>query len=233
MSCAPAAFIATGNQPMLDEYLTLTKDLLRDDGRERVSDDQIGRALSLAIAQYSKDRPRRSIEDAMVEAQSRFAYPTDASVSDIEYPIGGFPPTYLPRLQWGRYEAPDGVKLAFKGTMPEGVTVRLVLLRAHVLDVSSTTIPAADREAVVSYAVAILFDQIAAQTSGDGTPTIAADAVNHAAKPENYARRAERLRQRYYDLIGLDPKRVVGASVTVSRPLPAADGGGRLTHRRR
>lgn len=217
---------------MIDKFLTLTKDLLRDDGRERVSDDQIDRALSLAIAQYSKDRPHKAVADFEVEDNSRLPYPAQGDVQEVEYPIGGFPANYLPRDGWGRYDAPEGPLLVFRGHIDAGATIRLSLACAHVLDETSTTIAEVDYEAVVSYAAAILFDQIAAQTSGDGNPTIQADAVNHAAKPENFARRAERLRQRYYDLLGLDPKRVVGASMTVSRPLPASDGGARLTHRR-
>ena len=94
-------------------------------------------------------------------------------------------------------------------------------------------IPEADREAVASYAAAVLFDQMAATTSGDSNPTIPADAVAHAAKPEAFAKRAERLRQRYYDLLGIDVRRTRPASAMAVQPLSASDGGRRLTHWRR
>lgn len=216
---------------MRDDFLTITTDLLRDE-RDRVNDAQLGRALDLALAQYGKDRPLKTVRDETLSIASRLAWPADGNVSAIEYPIGSIPPSLMPRQSWQRYDAPDGAELIFPGGLPAGTTIRLTILAAHLLTVETDTVPEADREAVASYAAALLFDQMAADTSGDGNPLIAADAVQHGTKPDNYARRAERLRARYFEILGLDPKRVRPASVTVPQPTPASDGGRRVTQRR-
>ena len=216
---------------MRDDFLTITTDLLRDE-RDRVNDAQLGRALDLALAQYGKDRPLKTVRDETLPAASRLDWPEEGSISAIEYPIGNIPPSLLPRQSWQRYDAPDGAELIFPGGLPAGTTIRLTLLGPHLLTDETDTVPEADREAVASYAAALLFDQMAADTSGDGNPLIAADAVQHGTKPDNYARRAERLRARYFEILGLDPKRVRPASVTVPQPTPASDGGRRVTQRR-
>lgn len=216
---------------VLGDFQTLTTDLLRDDA-ERVDAGQIARAIALAVAQYGKDRDRRVVEDVIAPGGHTIDHPANAKVLAIEYPIGNVPPTYVGRMEWSLYQEPDALKISFLRPFNDGETLRLTLARAHVLNDEIDTIPVSDREAVVSYTAAVLFDQIAAETSGDGNPTIAADTVNHQSKPENFAKRAERLRQRYYDLLGIDPKRVQAASVTVTQPLASTTGGPRLTHYR-
>lgn len=217
---------------MLGDFQTLTSDMLRDDV-SRVNAEQLVRAIGLAVSQYSKDRPRITVEDVVAPGGSTVEHPANAKIISIEWPIGFRRASYLNTSSWDIYQSPTGFELRFDRTFLNGDSLRLTLQRPHELTDAADTIPVSDREAVASYAAAVLFDQIAAETSGDGNPTIPADTVNHAAKPENFAKRAERLRQRYYDLIGLDPKRVKGASVTVPNPLPSSVGGNRLTQRRR
>lgn len=216
---------------VLGDFQTLTADLLRDDVN-RVDAGQIDRAIGLAVAQYGKDRERRTVEDVIAPGGKSIDHPADAKVLAIEYPVGNVPPTFISRGAWEVYQTPTDLKVIFLRSFNAGETLRLTLARAHLLTVDTDTIPADDREAVASYAAAVLFDQIAAETSGDSNPTIPADTVNHQAKPENFAKRAERLRQRYYDLLGIDPKRVQAASVTVTQPLASTTGGPRLTHYR-
>jgi hypothetical protein len=218
---------------MLDDLRRLVGDLVRDDA-ERVATGQSDRAISLAVVQYDKDRPRRCVEDVVAPGGGSLALPDGARrVVQVEAPAGIIPPCVLPSRAWGHYNAPDGVKLLFPAPLAEGTPVRLTLTRAHDLTASVDTIPEADREAVASYAAAVLFEQIAATTSGVSSPTIPADTVDHGSKPVNFAKRAELLRQRYYDLLGIDVKRQQPASAVATQPLPASDGGHRLTHFRR
>lgn len=98
-------------------------------------------------------------------------------------------------------------------------------------DADTDTLPPDDMEAVASYAAAVLFDQIAAATSGDSSLTIAADAVDHKQKPSEFAKRATTLRQRYHDLLGIDPKRLKGGSTLAQVRLPSSRGGRRLIQR--
>lgn len=218
---------------MLDDVRALTDDMVRDDARERVSADQRDKAIALAVAQYGRDRPRVVVADIAAPADGLIAIPAGAaSLAGIEHPVGYRPPALLPPTAYQLYTTPDGPSVMLVATITAGEPVRVTWHHPHILTVVEDTIPAVDHEAVASYAVAVLFDQIAALTSGDGNPTIPADAVNHQAKPENYAKRAERLRQRYYDLLGIDVRRVRPASVLVQLPLPSSTGETRLTHHR-
>jgi len=216
---------------VLDDIRTLVCDLLRDDV-QRVSTEQLDRAIGLAVVQYGKDRPRILVEDVMAPGGRAIDLPDGAlKVLAIEHPVNAFPPAVLPADAWRLYQTPGRMQILLAAPAAAGATLRLTVTRPHELTETVDTVPADDREAVASYAGAVLFDQIAAATSGDGNPTIQADTVNHAAKPENYGKRAERLRQRYHDLLGIDPKRVQPFSTTVTVPLANSKGGPRLLRR--
>lgn len=217
---------------MLGGLQTLVDDMVRDDA-ERIDAGQRDRALSLALVQYGRDRPRRIVVDRFMPEDGLIVPPAGArDVLSIEYPVGSRPPRYLSPHQWQPYDDPEGRCILVSSGVPGGEEMRITFAAAHAVDIEGGTVPEEDHEAVASYAAAILFDQIAAMTSGDGNPTIPADAVNHGAKPENFAKRAERWRQRYHDLLGIDVKRTKAASVLVQTPLPSTTGGSRLTHGR-
>ncbi|TXH32519.1 MAG: hypothetical protein E6Q98_24655 [Rhodospirillaceae bacterium] len=218
---------------MLDDFRTLVNDMIRDNV-ERVTADQLDRAIGRAVIQYGKDKPRAVVEDIVSPGGKVLDFPDGAiRVIGIEYPVAEMPASRLRSDQWSVYEAPAGKQIVLDIATQAASYVRLTVTRRHLLSDDDDTIPDTDQEAVASYAAAILFDQISADTSGDGSPTIAADAVNHQAKPDNFAKRAERLRQRYYDLLGIDPKRVQAASVNVTVPMASTTGGPRLLHHRR
>ena len=217
---------------MLSDYQVLVNDMIRDSA-DRVDAEQLDRAIGLAVIQYGKDRPREVVEDIVSPGGKILDMPQNAiRVTSIEYPVAEFPISRLHSDQWGIYKAPDGEKIILDVHTLMASYVRLTVVRNHILTETDDTIPSVDREAVGSYAAAILFDQMSADTSTDGNPTIAADTVNHQAKPDSFAKRAERLRTRYYDLLGLDPKRVQGASVNVTMPSRSTTGHRRLTHGR-
>ena len=218
---------------MLNDYQVLVNDMIRD-GNGRIDAEQLDRAIGLAVIQYGKDRPREVVEDIISPGGKILDVPENAiRVIGIEYPVAEMPTSHLLSDQWGIYKAPNGEKIILDVHTLMASYVRLTMVRDHILTRTDDTIPAVDREAVGSYAAAILFDQMSAATSADGNATIEADAVNHQGKPDNFAKRAATLRQRYYDLLGLDPKRVQGASVNVTVALPSSTGGRRLTHHRR
>lgn len=226
---------------MIDDLRVLVDDLVRD-VVGRVGDDARDRALGLAVVQYAKDRPRMAVADlaAIVDGSPtirRLPLPTDwtdgSEIVSIEHPIGHVPPRLLPRETWSALRTPTGVVIALPHGADAGEVHRLIYTVAHALDGTTDTIPIADREAVAQYAAAILLDQVAALTSGDSGSTIKADAVDHGASGPNYAERARTARKRYHDLLGIDPKRMKAASVTVHPPLPATTGLGRLLFGRR
>ncbi|MEP9372612.1 hypothetical protein [Mesorhizobium sp. KR1-2] len=216
---------------MLADLQTLVDDMVRDDAA-RIDADQRDRAIALALVQYGRDRPRRFVSDVTMPEDGLIELPEGArAILTVEYPVGLRPPRFLSPHQWSRYDAPEGPRELVSG-VATGATMRVTFGGAHALTEDQDTVPPEDREALTSYAAAILFDQVAAMTSGDGNPTIPADAVNHGAKPENFAKRAERWRQRYHDLLGIDVKRTKAASVVVQTPLASTTGGSRLTHGR-
>lgn len=224
---------------MLADLRTLVDDLVRD-VVGRLGAEARDRAIGLAVVQYGKDRPRMRVADlAAVDdpLPRHLEWPAaiDAASAPvaIEYPIGHVPPRMVPRHAWALLETPAGRVLGLPGYIPAGAVCRLTWTLPHQLADDEDTIPAGDREAVAQYAAAVLLDQVAAMTSGDQSSLIQADAVDHKDSGPNYAARAGTARRRYHDLLGIDPKRVQAASVTVNPPLPSTTGGRRLLFWRR
>jgi hypothetical protein len=85
----------------------------------------------------------------------------------------------------------------------------------HTVNPAEDTIPALDREAVCCWAAAQIMDQLSANVSGDEDSTIDADSVDHGAKAGNFAKRAREYRARYWNQLGIDPKRNAAASQVV------------------
>lgn len=223
---------------MLDDFRALVDDQVRD-AAARLGDEARDRALGRAVVQYGKDRPRLLVADiaAIGGMPPHLPLPDgwvagESAAVSIEYPIGAMPPTLMLRPRWGVIATPAGVVIALPQDAAVGKTHRLTFTAPHQLAEDADTVPPADREAVSLYAAAILLDQLAAATSGDQDATIQADSVRHGQTGPNYAARATTARQRYHDLLGIDPKRQIPASVTVAPPLASSTGGGRLLWRR-
>lgn len=214
------------------DYQNIVGNLARDDAG-RLDVDARDTAIALAVIRYSKDRPLSAVEDVASLGGHYLVLPTgwDADSSDVqavEYPIGNVPPNYLGG-NW-RNNTPTGVQIGIPSSLTTGELVRMTYTKPHVLEGEIDTLPVRDREAVASYAAAILFDQLAATYSGDTDSTIMADGVNHGDKSGRFASRANKLRQRYFDELGIDPKRLVAASVTVDLDMHSSLGRDRLTH---
>ncbi|WP_238121965.1 MULTISPECIES: hypothetical protein [unclassified Xanthobacter] len=225
---------------MLQELRALVDDLVRD-VVGRVGEEARDRAVSLAIVQYGKDRPRTRVSDLVAQdapvprhLDLPEGWDVEASIAlTIEYPVGHVPPRIMPRHAWAVLVTPAGQVLGLPRAIPAGATCRLTWTLPHEIGEDVDTLPPGDREAVAQYAAAVLLDQVAAMTSGDHSSVIQADAVDHQEAGPNYAARASTARRRYHDLLGIDPKRVQAASVTVNPPLPSTTGEHRLLFRRR
>jgi hypothetical protein len=208
--------------------------LVRDDtGRITAADEE--RALADAVEQYSKDRPRHKAEDFAAIAGAIQDLPPGWQVDfskliSLESPIGDSPPTLIPSEEVSLYLAPAGEKIMTRTAIGAGRQVRATYTIRHALDGSNDTIPSKDREAVSSYAAAILCDHLASIYSASSDSTIQADAVEHRTKAQEFASRARTLRKLYYDQLGVDPKRNVAAGVVVSPPRKDSTGWPRLTH---
>jgi hypothetical protein len=185
------------------------------------------RALAAAVQRYGRDRPRRLVADVTSVDGRTLALPAAADPDQpfqLEHPIDDDPPAYLDADDWIVYRGPTTTEIRLVGSLAAGAVVRMTYGASHVVDATTDTIPVRDREAVACYAAATLADMMALRTAGDGSPTIGADSVDHGSKSSNYAARANRLRQRYFELLGIDPKRLAPASATGTVPSKASWG---------
>lgn len=223
---------------MLADYQTLVDNLVRDDAGKIASGER-DRAIAAAVTRYGKDRPRIKVEDITAPGGHYLPLPTawDAgfsSLNSLEYPVGQMPPVYLETGCWGMYSAPSGMQIMTQlQPIPTGDAVRASYTIQHVLGTTTDTLPPTDREAVASYAAALLLDQLASLYSGDSDSTIQADSVNHQSKAGEYAARSRVLRKRYFDDLGIDTKRNAAAGTVVNLNLNDSLGRDRMTHQRR
>lgn len=222
---------------MLTDYETLAAGAVQDDAA-RLTVNDISRAIAQAVLRYSKDRPRTKVEDLTAPGGNLLPLPAlweadFSQLSSLEYPIGTTPPDIIGPGGWAMYATPTVIKIQVMDAITATKLVRATYTIAHVVSGSSDTIPAGDREAVSSYAAALLSDQLASLYSNDQDSTIKADSVQHISKAGEFARRAKVLRQRYFDDLGIDTKRNVAAGAVVNLDLASSIGRDRLTHPRR
>lgn len=221
----------------LADYQTLVDNLVRDDtGKIAIADRD--EAINRAVARYSKDRPREKAEDVVAPGGNYFSLPTGwqadfSSLRSVEYPIGGTPPNFIPPEEIGFYRTPTALQIMLANAVTAAQNVRFNYTVRHLVDATNDTIRADDREPVCAYAAAIVLDQLASLFAGDNNPTIQADNVDHNSKGREYAARASALRKRYYDDLGIDPKRQVAAGVVIDLDLSDSQGNDRLLHPQR
>lgn len=222
----------------LTDYYSLIAQLAQDSA-SRLTADDVDTAVRAAVLRYSKDRPRRIVEDLTAATGGQYLdLPVDwqagfSAVQELEYPIGQVPRSLIPAGAegWELLPMPDGSDLvALAAGLPAGATVRLSYTRRHVLTAGQDTLPEDDREAVCCWAAAILCDQLAAWYAANGDPTIQADRVDQTSPQKAYAAQAKMLRKRYQDEIGVEEKRNVAAGTVVSHPDRNSLGGVRITH---
>jgi hypothetical protein len=218
----------------LTDFQTLVNDLVRDDAG-KVSTTQRDLAIANAVLQYSKVRPVDKVEDITAAGGNLLALPEAwepdfSDLKSLEYPIGNFPPSILSAQSWSLYAAPSGLSIMMSWSLPEAVELRAVFSIAHQVTALVDTIPLGDREVVCCLAAASLCDQLATLYSGDTDSTIKADSVTHQSKAAEFAARARALRKRYFDELGIDPKKNVASGVVVDLNLGNSLGGDRLTH---
>ncbi|SBW12002.1 conserved hypothetical protein [uncultured Alphaproteobacteria bacterium] len=212
-------------QTLVDTLVPLTLGDLTAEDRDQ--------AIALAVTRYAADRPRTLVVD--VAAGGAFlALPAGwvegvSSISGIECPPDAVPPR--PIDGWCVEQGLDGRRIRLPYSPAADATVRIAFTAPHVVDETTDTIPAVDREAVANWAAALLLDALSNRFAGDRTPTIASDSVDHASKTRDFAARARTARQLYLDHLGIDPKRNNAAGVVMT--IPSIDSLGRPRHNRR
>ncbi|MCB1908813.1 MAG: hypothetical protein KDH15_15715 [Rhodocyclaceae bacterium] len=191
----------------INELRDLTDDKLRD-AAGRITPESRERALGLAVARYSTDRPRELVADVVSAGGQELPLPAGwvAGVSGlraVELLPEQVPPALLPISRCLVYRRPAGEAIILDRVLTAGDAVRLTFTAPHVLDDTTDTIPEADRGAVACYAAAELADQLAAASADDVAPTIAADSADQGHAAREWAATARRLRARYFAALGI------------------------------
>lgn len=220
---------------MLSDYETLVASLVRDTDSQ-LSTSQIQNAIALAVYEYSKRKPDKKVQDVTGDGTRLLPLPAAwqddfSHIRTIEYPIGDVPPTLLEG--YSLYESPGATQILLKSAVASGENARVTFTIRHQVDAVTDTITIDDREAVASYAAALGCQQLASLYSGDQDSTIQSDSVDHQGKASRYSSRARELRARFYQQLGIDPKKNVAAGVEVNLDLDDSLGGDRLTHSKR
>ena len=164
---------ASGGPPAMarTDHLALIDAMVRDDASAISTDDKL-RALEHAVARYGLYRPRHLVADlgAIREGivtndlrASLDAYGERSQVLSVEWPVGEVPAMFTAHET---YELPTGKTALYASAVPETRTVRITFVADHVVDDTTDTVPAADREAVAAWAAAELLDQLAARAAG-------------------------------------------------------------------
>lgn len=176
-------------------------------GRDRLSLEQIDRAVELARVRYSTDRPRRVVEDVVADGSGVLPWPAGwmpgCPVLDLETPPDQVPPQFVERASWSIYTAPSGEQLRLHRAITAGQAVRVYYVDEHVLSASECTVPAAHFEAVAAYAAGSLAEVLATMNADNTDATIAADRIDQNTPAREWSRRANALRNRYFAVLGI------------------------------
>lgn len=219
----------------LSDLTAMIARLAQDAGGILAPEDSAA-ALRAAVERYGMDQPRRFVADLPI-ADDGLDLPEDweagfSAVAGLEYPIGQRPPALLPNEGYYPYAAPDGDRLMFAPGYGGTGAARLTYTRRHAYDADADacTVPDQHLEAVAAWAAAVLCEQLATYYAGNSEPTIQADRVDYTSPARQYQKRAESLRKRYFDELGIDPRRNVAACAVATPVAKNSVGGPRLTH---
>lgn len=170
------------------ELTQLTQALTRDDVAVLNADDY-AQALNLAVARYSKDKPRQ--DDAVVNVSDGLlplpaAWQADFSQLVQVYSVPGYDELTARQLPG------DVLKLAgYSGD------VHVYFTLAHTLENIEQTLWAGDAEFLATYAAALCCEQLSAYYSNEAQSTIAADVTQQTSKADLYRSLAKEYRRRY------------------------------------
>ena len=221
---------------LLSEYIQRTAQLVRDDSDLLQSAD-LTVAVNQAVVRYSTDRPRFVVEDVSSVAGG-LTLPTPAgwlvgfsAIKQIEYPVGKNPLETL--ASHSIYQSPVGEEIRLCVSLEIGAMVRLTYSKMHELTELVDTIPTKHQQALIYYAAAECCEQLASFTAGSSDSTIHADSVDYNNASRRWTKRANDLRVRYFNNLGIDLKRNVAFGTAVNMNLNDSRNRDRLFHQGR
>ena len=132
----------------------LRRDLRDEDpAQQRWSDAQLDRHLQRAARELSLAVPLEAVATLTAPGGSRDLSLASleglVEVEAVEYPLGLFPPSYVPFSLWG-----GGLTLLGERVPAAGEQVRVYYTRLHTLDAITSTVPAALEDLLLTGAAA-------------------------------------------------------------------------------
>lgn len=192
----------------------------------KLNDKPKGRAIKLALKEYSKHKPR--IVNEKIDGAATFEYKLSTNltsyindfsvVSSVEYPVDDTdetPNILIPEEDWYIYKKPTTDKyLRFVNYTPAATEdIRVIYSTLHTVTVTGTsTVSDYDEEAVQALAASYFCIIVAASFAHSGDSSISADSVDHKSKSSEYNSLKKTFRKIYLDHMGLDEKNTVKAA---------------------
>lgn len=200
------------------DYMNTLPRMVRENG-DKVTGQDLERAIASAVLQYSADKPRTLVASFTWEDAGYFAdsvpdgYTADSTLLQAEYPVGNVPPTLVGMAP---FVTSGPLGLVCETALPAGAVVRITYTAAHVLVGGGTpqdTIPLRHRDAVLNYAAHLLCRELATLYAGERDSSISADGSATDTRARNYAARSKDYRAAYY------------AALEMADPMQAGTGG--------
>ena len=177
----------------------------------------LGRAVDMAVARYSKDRPRKVLSSFTGSASHYYDMATNMSswvrgfsvIEKIDYPAPDLTGDEEPDWREGRdfevyLSATDTEYLYFPVHEPgTAETVRVWYSAPHTHTDSTDTVYAGDIEAVRDLATSFVCEMLATRAAGSRDSGISADSVNYRDSQLRYTQEAKAWLEKYRLGLGL------------------------------
>lgn len=203
-----------------------------------ITDAQFDRLIGDAIRLYSFHRPDVGYTSKDGDGTTyEWPVPDDwdegfSTIVDVEYPAGERTPEYLDITEVITYESDAGVhSFRLLSTTPsDSQTVRFGYTRQRTIDESTTTVPDADKEALVHLASYYYLRRLAAEMAKSVASSNRDDPVALQANAANYVSLANAEYAEYIKLMGIqeDEAQPLVTVATIANPM--SWGTGPLTH---
>jgi len=209
---------------------------MKDESGKLTDPDDFDNAIETALKEYSKHDPAELVVDINGSGTHDQDLPAGwigefSLVKTIEYPLGEVPASLLDSDDHEIYQTPAGDKLRLLNESPgitETLRIKFTVLR------TVPTVPSKNIEAFILLAASCCCDKLANAWLQNSDSTIAADSVDYRSKSREAASRANSLRKRYREQMGLKDGDVTSpASAVIDLDYKYPGGGSRLTHRRK
>lgn len=201
--------------------------------------DDVRKAITRALEQYSKKNPRQIVMDLLGDGTGEFAVSAltgfDSEFSGdvkIEYPIStSGEPNWIDRRDWNYYRKPTGLVIRMTPTPGLGQNARFLFKGVHSTTSAASTVPESDFAAVSKFGAAECCEDLARHyTQTSEGRFLQGDQAVYLSKAKEYEDRARTLRKQASEHVGAGSTESGPPAASVNVNWDLSDG---LTHRRR